>query len=87
MLATDCAWQRAGRPAYTGPSVAPQRFAGTDRQVRGKLLDVLRASAGPVTRAALDMTWPEPVQRNRALASLLADGLIVSAPDGEYALP
>ena len=47
VLAAQCAWQQRGRPAYTGPTAKPQRFTGTDRQVRGRLLDVLRASAAP----------------------------------------
>ena len=48
---TACAWRLAGSPAYAGPTVRPQRFAGTDRQVRGLLLDVLRAGAAPVRQA------------------------------------
>lgn len=43
-LRAECAWQLAGRPAYTGTVRPPQAFAGTDRQVRGRLLDVLRGS-------------------------------------------
>jgi A/G-specific adenine glycosylase len=65
----------------------PQRFAGTDRQVRGLLLDVLRAATGPVTAAALDRAWPEDVQRARALDGLVADGLLDPLPDGTFALP
>jgi A/G-specific adenine glycosylase len=87
VIAPRCAWLQVGRPAYTGPSSKPQRFAGTDRQVRGKLLDVLRASTHPVTRADLDTAWPEPVQRERALASLLDDGLVTEKPGPLYALP
>lgn len=86
-LLADCAWHRAGRPDYTGPRARTQRFAGTDRQVRGLLLDVLRESTGPVNRAALDAVWAEPVQRDRALAALVADGLIRPLADGRYALP
>ena len=82
-----CAWRAAGQPAYAGPVKRPQRFAGTDRQVRGLLLDVLRGAAGPVTRAALDRSWAEPVQRARALDGLVADGLVDPLPDGTYALP
>jgi A/G-specific adenine glycosylase len=67
--------------------VRPQRFAGTDRQVRGRLLDVLRASAGPVPRSALDAVWAEPVQRDRALGGLIVDGLVDPLPDGRVALP
>ncbi len=83
----SCAWRRAGSPAYNGPRARPQRFAGTDRQVRGLLLDVLRASSGPVDRAALDVVWPAAAQRERALDSLIVDGLIDPLPDGRFVLP
>ena len=81
-----CAWVAAGRPAYEGRRRKPQRFAGTDRQVRGLLLDVLRDGDGPASRDRLDAVWPDEEQRDRALASLLADGLLVETPRG-YALP
>jgi A/G-specific adenine glycosylase len=86
-LRSQCAWLEAGSPPYDGPRRAGQRFEGTDRQVRGRLLDVLRASDSPVTEAALDACWAESVQRNRALDALIADGLIDPLPDGTYALP
>ena len=69
-IASSCAWRRAGSPTYVGPTVAAQRFAGTDRQVRGLLLDVLRAAPHPVDKPALDVVWPEPAQRERALDSV-----------------
>ena len=47
-----CAWRAAGQPAPTGPSRRPQQYAGTDRQVRGLLLEVLRDATGPVPRTA-----------------------------------
>ncbi|MBA8826596.1 A/G-specific adenine glycosylase [Saccharopolyspora lacisalsi] len=83
----DCAWQRAGRPAYAGPPKKVQRFAGTDRQVRGRLLDVLRAAEGPVNRQQLDAAWNEAGQRDRCLDSLLVDGLMEQTDDGRFALP
>lgn len=82
-----CAWRAAGSPPYEGPTVASQRFAGTDRQVRGLLLDVLRGSDRAVARNELDVVWAEPVQRDRALAALLADGLVIEDPTGTFALP
>ncbi|MFB9906170.1 A/G-specific adenine glycosylase [Allokutzneria oryzae] len=82
-----CAWQHAGRPAYAGPAKAVQKFAGTDRQVRGRLLDVLRDAPGPVTRAQLDAAWSDPGQRDRCLDSLLVDGLIEQTPNGLFSLP
>jgi A/G-specific adenine glycosylase len=86
-IVTGCAWHRAGRPAYTGPAKAVQKFAGTDRQVRGKLLDVLRDTADPVTRPALDAVWSDAAQRDRCLDSLLVDGLVTQTDDGRFALP
>jgi A/G-specific adenine glycosylase len=86
-LRGSCAWRLAGSPEYRGPTVRPQRFAGTDRQVRGLLLDVLRASPSPVEAAALDIVWPDAGQRARALDALIVDGLIDPLPDGRYALP
>ncbi|WP_189055167.1 A/G-specific adenine glycosylase [Longimycelium tulufanense] len=82
-----CAWHRAGRPAYQGPTRPTQKFAGTDRQVRGLLLDVLRGSSGPVERPALDAVWADAGQRDRCLDSLLVDGLIEQTDDGRFALP
>ncbi|WP_237159370.1 A/G-specific adenine glycosylase [Mycolicibacterium rhodesiae] len=82
-----CAWRAAGHPpAATAPRPS-QRFAGTDRQVRGKLLDVLRASTSPVPREHLDVVWlTETAQRDRALDSLLVDGLVEQTADGRFAL-
>src|SRR5688572_9926853 len=39
-----CAWRLAGYPPAHVPPQRVQKFAGTDRQVRGRLLDVLRAA-------------------------------------------
>ena len=86
-VAFRCAWHRAGCPPYTGPAARPQRFTGTDRQVRGRLLDVLRGAPAAVPKVALDLVWHDDVQRERALDSLVADGLIDPLPDGRYALP
>jgi A/G-specific adenine glycosylase len=84
---THCAWRHAGYPSGDRPARPVQRYAGTDRQVRGKLLDVLRGSAAPVNRAALDMVWlTDTAQRDRALDSLLIDGLVEQTSDGRFAL-
>ena len=64
-----------------------QTFAGTDRQCRGRLMDVLRDQLHPVTPDQLALAWADEQQRSRCLSSLLADGLVTSRPDGTYALP
>ncbi|QBI56063.1 HhH-GPD family protein [Streptomonospora litoralis] len=86
-IAAQCAWRLAGKPAYEGPPRRGQTYAGTDRQVRGRLLAVLRESPAPVPKSALDVVWQEPVQRERALDALVADGLVDPLEDGTYALP
>jgi A/G-specific adenine glycosylase len=84
---TVCAWRAAGHPPGAGSARRTQRYAGTDRQVRGRLMDVLRASSAPVERAQLDVVWlTDPGQRDRALDSLLVDGLVEQTADGRFAL-
>ncbi|MGB7981016.1 MAG: A/G-specific adenine glycosylase [Candidatus Nanopelagicales bacterium] len=83
----SCAWLRAGRPAYSGPARRVQRFAGTDRQVRGRLLAVVRSAPGAVPRGALDVVWSDEIQRERALDALVADGLLVALADDLFRLP
>jgi A/G-specific adenine glycosylase len=83
----ECAWRSTGYPPAQGSGRRVQTYAGTDRQVRGRLLDVLRANDSPVTRAELDVAWlTDTRQRDRALDSLLADGLVTRTADGRFAL-
>lgn len=90
-----CAWQAAGAPAHAGPPRRGQRYAGTDRFVRGLVLATLREAAGPVQPDDLvarvpDSALRDPGQRERCLDSLVADGLVdvVDLADGTgYALP
>jgi A/G-specific adenine glycosylase len=86
-VSDGCSWLRAGRPAATRPGRPAQSFAGTDRQVRGRLLDVLRGAPAPVGRPQLDAVWADAVQRDRCLDSLLVDGLVEQTADGSFALP
>ena len=82
-----CAWRAAGHPAYDGPVRKVQTWAGTDRQCRGRLLGVLRDSEGAVHSSRLDAVWASATQRDRCLASLLDDGLVVRTSEETYALP
>ncbi len=83
----ECAWLAAGRPDNQQPAGRQPTFAGSDRQVRGAILALLRSHEGPLAQSAIDDVWPDPDQRARAQASLVADGLImidgtvVSLPD------
>jgi A/G-specific adenine glycosylase len=82
-----CAWRLAGCPPHEGPPRRVQKFAGTDRQVRGRLLDVLRDAHGPVPAGELDGAWDDALQRSRCLDSLLVDGLVEQTDDGRFRLP
>jgi A/G-specific adenine glycosylase len=82
-----CAWRLAGCPPHDGPPRRVQKFSGTDRQVRGRLLDILRAAQAPVTATELDGAWDDAVQRSRCLDSLLTDGLVEQTEDGRFNLP
>ncbi|MGI5137986.1 MULTISPECIES: A/G-specific adenine glycosylase [unclassified Streptomyces] len=86
-IAALCAWQSAGKPEHEGPPRRGQTYAGTDRQVRGRLLAVLREAMTPVPQSVLDRVWEEPVQRARALDGLVSDGLVEPLPGGLYRLP
>lgn len=82
-----CAWVSAGRPEHDGPRKKAQKWHGTDRQVRGKLLAVLRGARGPVPRTELDLVWPDAGQRDRCLGSLIEDGLVEPLPRERFRLP
>jgi A/G-specific adenine glycosylase len=86
-VADLCAWRAAGHPAYDGPARAVQGYAGTDRQCRGRLLAVVREADTAVAKQRLDLVWGIDDQRERALASLIADGLLTEPEPGFYALP
>lgn len=86
-IATRCAWRLAGAPRNGAPARRAPGYAGTDRQVRGLLMAVLRDSPTSVAKSALDAVWHDAPQRERALAGLIKDGLVAPAADGRYALP
>ena len=86
-IADQCSWRQAGYPVFEGQRAPVQKkFAGSDRQVRGLILAELRASDIPVTAAEIEATWPDAVQRERALSGLLRDGLVTASGD-TYTLP
>ena len=86
-VADLCAWQLAGRPAHQGPARKGQAWEGTDRQLRGALLSVLRDSTAPVPRSALEALSDNEIQRERCLDSLVADGLVEPLADDRFRLP
>ncbi|MGH3803001.1 MAG: A/G-specific adenine glycosylase, partial [Pseudonocardiaceae bacterium] len=86
-IADHCAWRSAGAPTQPGVKKRVQRYLGTDRYVRGRLLAILRDGPGRVSEAELETAWHLTEQRERALKSLLQDGLVCSDFPGSYSLP
>lgn len=85
-VVSTCRWHGAGKPAYEGQRRRPQGYAGTDREVRGLLLQRLRDTREPLSPEAVASVWPDPEQLSRALHGLCADGLLQEADDN-YVLP
>jgi len=87
-IRSGCAWREAGYPDTGARGAAKQaKYAGSDRQARGALLAALRASTGPVPQSSLERAWPEKAQRDRALVSLIDDGLVIPLARNRFGLP
>jgi len=86
-IAHLCAWRAAGYPDTGDPRRKQARYEGSDRQARGAVLKTLRDAAGsPVAIDDVLSGWPDPLQRDRAIDSLIADGL-VEASEAMLRLP
>ena len=86
-VAQVCAWRAAGHPAAEPAATRrTQRYAGTDRQARGVILDLARRH-GVVDAGSVAVAWPDPTQAARALAGLVGDGLLVTCDTDRYGLP
>jgi A/G-specific adenine glycosylase len=88
-VSSQCRWQAAGRPAADEPTspTRPQPYLGTDRYVRGLILAAVRESHDPVPGAVVDALWRDTEQLDRAVRSLVADGLLERLPDAAVLLP
>lgn len=92
-LASGCAWRAAGFPETEDTRRRQARYEGSDRQARGAVLKALRDhphdGVGAASGIAVDdllTAWPDPRQRDRAIDSLVSDGLI-EIEDGVARLP
>ena len=84
-VAASCRWRGCGPdPAEGSAAVSrPQApFAGSDRQLRGRLIDALRDGRRSVDEVGRVMSIDDEARCRRILDRLLADGLIES--DGRW---
>ena len=76
-LAAQCAWRAAGYPESEDLRRRQATYEGSDRQARGAVLKTLREAAPtPVPLFVVLADWPDAGQRDRAIDSLVADGLV-----------
>ena len=86
-LAATCAWLLAGRPEPLEPAGRRQAaYAGSDRQIRGRVMAELRASHVPVRDDELATAVPDEAVRARILAGLERNGLAERSAGG-WSLP
>ncbi|WP_106816164.1 HhH-GPD family protein [Microbacterium timonense] len=86
-LSDRCAWRAAGYPDTGDERRRQARYEGSDRQARGAVLKTLRdAGTHAVALAHVVPDWPDARQRDRAIDSLIADGL-AEAVEGMLRLP
>jgi A/G-specific adenine glycosylase len=88
-VADACRWLAAGRPEAEAPNRIAPAWKGSDRQVRGRILALLRAASAPVNvTGSSSLRDVEPGQLDRCLEGLVADGLarLASAERGTYEL-
>ena len=70
----QCAWRKSGYPKSELIRKS-QDWIGTDRQCRGTIVQALRENE-KLTEAKLKKLWHEDAQIEKALKTLIADGLI-----------
>ncbi len=73
-LKRQCAWRKAGYPKSEIVRKA-QKWHGTDRQCRGTIVQALRENKSR-TQLQLKRLWHDDSQIEKALKTLIADGLI-----------
>jgi A/G-specific adenine glycosylase len=75
-IGAQCAWLSSGSPDTGDVRRRQARYEGSDRQARGAVLRALRESdSGEAPLDSVIPGWPDAVQRDRAIDSLIADGL------------
>lgn len=84
-ISTQCLWRKNGYPA--SPIIKKvQAWHGTDRQCRGVIVQALRENAA-LNKDEIQRLWHDESQIEKALSTLIKDGLISLTPSSLYALP
>ena len=84
-VANECAWRSLDYPASERVK-RTQTWHGTDRQCRGTIVQALRENS-TLNKKQIQLLWEVPSQVEKAILTLLDDGLIEERGKGNYSLP
>ena len=84
-VAHVCTWRSLDYPK-SDVVKRRQSWHGTDRQCRGTIVQALRENA-VLTKSQITQLWDVPSQLEKALLTLLDDGLIESRGKNKFSLP
>mgnify|MGYP000101847695 FL=1 len=84
-VADKCLWRSLDYPK-SDLVKRRQSWHGTDRQCRGAVVQALRENE-VLTKAQIQQLWDVPSQLEKALLTLLDDGLIEARGKSKYSLP
>jgi len=84
-LADQCIWRSLDYPVSNQPK-RTQSWHGTDRQCRGVIVQALRENPALKKKEILQL-WDVPSQVEKALLTLLEDGLVVEQKGQRFSLP
>jgi len=83
----SCMWNSLGKPDNSPRPKIQAKYEGSDRQERGRILKMLRHSDSPIPTAKIKAQAPNPDQCERALNSLIKEGLVIHLSRGKVSLP
>ena len=84
-VANDCIWRSLDYPK-SDVVKRTQSWHGTDRQCRGTIVQALRENS-TLNKKQVHLLWDVPSQVEKALLTLLDDGLIESRGKNKFSLP
>ena len=84
-LADQCIWRSLDYPLSDQPK-RTQSWHGTDRQCRGVIVQALRENPA-LKKSEIKQLWDVPSQVEKALLTLLEDGLVVEQKGQRFSLP
>jgi len=84
-LADQCIWRSLDYPLSDQPK-RTQSWHGTDRQCRGVIVQALRENPA-LSKKEIMQLWDVPSQVEKALLTLLEDGLVVAQKGQRFSLP